>query len=247
MPDKFSKKRNLKKPNLRQFWDQLSPITKFLVWSALLSAFAAIIDFYDFATNLLPANSLVLHLFQWLHLFNRKNAGALVTFIVGLPLFITLWESLSSNSESRKQTELQLRPYLSAHWVSGPENNQREGQGIKSTCLKLRNDGLGLMRKVNYEITADTLSVDVRNHSVITPGSSTWVAYAENDSTELLGNPSFKEGHAQKAYNDQIIAEVKIVITGSYEDIVGGKYIFKIVSDKDEQSWFKDQEIQKKL
>lgn len=88
--------------NWKQFFKIYWPF--FLV---ILIFIFALLDFYD------------LGLFKIKGIFYRHNAEPFVTFIVGLPLVLTLWQAFQANNEAQRQTRLQLRPFLRIQWSAG--------------------------------------------------------------------------------------------------------------------------------
>jgi len=120
-------------------------------------------------------------------------------------------------------------------WVTKQIEENRTAQGIIDTCIVV-NNGNGLMRQIKYHVKVDGRQVNVRNHSLISPGSPTNMVYGNTNNRDLgcRNDVSFDRK------NNEIIKESKIEVSGSYRDVEGGRYHFWFVSDVSQQSWFRE-------
>ncbi|MEO6078109.1 MAG: hypothetical protein ABIP54_04945 [Candidatus Andersenbacteria bacterium] len=218
-------------------WAQYYRENRILVCFVIILDILAWIDFLDLGK---------ISWFVGYGILAHKDAAGLIAFWVGAPLVLTLFEAFQANQEAQKQTELEIRPYMRLAWDSGPAENVRNGQGVQSTCLRLVNDGRGIMRQIYYMVKINGKVVQVKNHAIISVGSSTWVVYMEKKDIFPLGNPDYST-HIQKVLNDNIISKEKIEIEGTYQNVNEDRYGFRFVSDPSQQSWFKEDGLQKKI
>ena len=219
----------MKQKQLNDLYQKMpAVIRRYGVVSLLLLIFAiSIVDYYDLG---------VLVGWGW---FNKNTSPNLAEVIAAILLFFTFNESLKTNREAQRQTEISVRPYLRLSWVTTQIGDNRRSQGITDTCLVASNNGSGLMRSVKYNILVNGKSVGVRNHAVIVPNTSTNIVYddVKNKGGATLGCRNDKDFENK---NNIIILNSKIEVSGSYRDIEGGKYVFNFIADTHEQSWFKE-------
>jgi len=202
-----------------------------LLLFATILCLAIIIDYYD------------LGLFVGFGVFIKHNRPNLVEGITAILLLVTLFETLKTNKESQRQTELTLRPYMRLAWRNDSNSESRENQGIIDTCIQVINNGKGLMRKVHYKVAVDKKSVEVREHAlIVADGNPTSMVYKKSldVSKMVLGSRSRQFFEQLKYKNDEIIKNKKIEISGTYRDVEGREYYFSFVSDRNEQSWFRE-------
>ena len=198
-------------------------------WQILVFIVAiAIIDYCDFGLAV-----------GW-GLLSRQHKTNLVEAIVAILLLLTLYEIWKASKESLRQTEVTLRPYMRLSWDTTQTGDNRKAQGITDTCIVVTNNGNGLMRQIKYHIKVDGKQVNVRNHSLISSGSSTNMVYGNTNNRDLgcRNNVSFNRK------NNKIIKENKIEVSGLYRDVEGGRYHFWFVSDASQQSWFREERRQ---
>lgn len=105
----------------------------------------AIVDFADL--NIIPGYGI----------FYRSETEPLVTFIVGIPLVLTLWQSFRANIETQRQTELGLRPFLRLQWGLYDRPDYVETNGVRHDVIEkeyviiLVNEGSGVAVDVRVE------------------------------------------------------------------------------------------------
>lgn len=177
----------------------------------------------------------------------------LVLYLTLLTLLISTIENYrlrdityESVGEAKKANELQLRPYLSLHWDSNYVGDNRRQEHITDTCLIVRNDGAGLMKRVSYNIQVNDQEVLVRGHNIITPGKEgSIITYSLSNNNKLLGD---RNDVRNVANNNQLIREgIRTArVSGEYADLNGTEYKFSFERDDNEQSWFKETSQQAK-
>lgn len=187
-----------------------------------------LIDYYDFGLAV-----------GW-GIFSKQYKPNLVEGIVAIFLLLTLWATWRTSREAVRQTEITLRPYMRLSWRNDVNNESREDQGIIDTCIVVSNNGKGLMRKVWYKVEIDNQRVKVRRHPIIIPGDSTVMVYADSEEDLKLGCRNKDVFYDCKDINSEIILNKKIRVSGSYRDVEGREYFFEFVSDKSQQSWFRE-------
>jgi hypothetical protein len=208
----------------------------FLIALAVLLAVAATFDFFDGLGSLWPILPT--------GLFYRDEPGVYFDFIGNTLLLLAFAAALLGNREARRNTSFELRPYLRVAWISKPEPNDRQGQGIRNTCLVLVNNGNGLMRNVRYKVWASGKEVPVRNHSLITKdGTPTKVVYAKGFMGATLGDRD-SVSPENESKNDEIVQAERLAIVGTYEDVDGHTFDFSFESDSSQQSWFREMDFQ---
>ncbi|MBI4021936.1 MAG: hypothetical protein HY372_01130 [Candidatus Andersenbacteria bacterium] len=176
--------------------------------------------------------------------FYRDQTDTFFSFIGNTLLLMAFAAALLANREARRGTSFELRPYMRIEWVSDPEPNDRQGQGIRNTCLVLINNGNGLMRNIRYDAYVGGEKVPVRNHSLITTGGHpTKVVYVQGFMDSPLGDRD-SIGTEVKAKNDEIVRAGRVAIMGTYEDVDGHTSDFSFESDSSQQSWFREMDFQ---
>lgn len=208
-----------------------------LIVLAIIFAIVATVDFLDQGYHdrwpIVPSG--------W---FYRSNPESYVSFVGNTLLLMAFAATLLGNREARRNTAFELRPYLRVEWISDYNFNDREGQGIRNTCLVLVNNGNGLMRNVKYKVWANGKEVPVRNHSLITTGGSpTKVVYAKGFMESPLGSRD-SDGPEFKQQNDAIVTAERLTVRGTYEDVDGHIFEFNFESDGSQQSWFREMDFQ---
>lgn len=216
----------IRKKRNGKFFKHISA-NKWIVLALIAVFIYSVIDFYDLKIAI-----------GW-GIFSKLFKPNPVEAITAILLFYTLNETIKVRKETNRQTELAVRPYLRIAWNAKANQDDRILQGITDTCIVAINEGNGLMRQVNYNITVNGGKVPVKRHSIIVPHIPTTVVYGylAKLPRPILGNRNDKDYLDE---NNRIIKEDKIIIKGSYRDIEGGSYSFQFDSDPNEQSWFRE-------
>lgn len=200
---------------------------KWIIVALILGLFV-LADYYD------------LRLLVGWGIFSKQFKPNPVEAIVAILLLLTLFETLKTNKESARQTELTLRPYMRLSWDTTQIGNNRRAQGITDTCIVVSNSGKGLMRQVKYNVEVDGEKVAVRNHALITSNNPPTNMVYDDSNNKAGAALGCRNDNDFEKKNDEIIRKSKIKIYGSYRDIEGGKYSFSFESDTNEQSWFRE-------
>lgn len=85
--------------------------------------------------------------------FYRDKTEPLVTFIVGIPLVLTLWQAFKANMEVQRQTELQQRPFLRLEWNIYSVGGGSGGGGSSGDFYQIILVNVGSGVAVNVEMT----------------------------------------------------------------------------------------------
>lgn len=191
---------------------------KFVLLVFLLEVLA-VVDHYD------------LGILSGVGIFTRAHPEALVTFVVGFPLLITVWQAFRSISETRRTTELSLRPFLRLEYSRYKEPYNADAGGslgvIKMDLwqyqILLINEGSGVAVDVKFEpikLKGIEQSFEIKTVTAMSPkGGSTRLKDEALTPEDLdLLDP----GHAVEPY------EVKV----KYKNLEGTSYPQVFISSR---------------
>lgn len=208
------------------------------------------------AKSIQGENSGITFPFSFEHNFTIDSVFLFATALIALLAF-------RSTHRQAQLAELSLRPYIQVAWESKPQGEDRIRQGVRNTCIKLRNVGKSMMREVNYSIKIDKVVIPVKNHTLIAAdGHPTCVVYIDPGDKRLgWGSMEKRSDISDDEFNrndlgylglenNEIVKSFKygeLTIDGTYEDIERNRYHFNFQFDPSQQSWFKESNPQTKI